>query len=81
MPHLALHLGAADEQEQAVRLNAVVSTFFMDLAKTRVWSVYGASYFVTVDIRPLQPDGDGMAFCRELPHRVGVVAIPTDSGT
>jgi N-succinyldiaminopimelate aminotransferase len=37
-----------------------------------------ASYFVTVDIRPLQPDGDGMAFCRALPHRVGVVAIPTE---
>jgi N-succinyldiaminopimelate aminotransferase len=37
-----------------------------------------ASYFVTVDIRPLQPDGDGMSFCRGLPHRVGVVAIPTE---
>ncbi len=37
-----------------------------------------ATYFVTVDIRPLQPDGDGMAFCRALPHRCGVVAIPTE---
>jgi len=37
-----------------------------------------STYFVTVDIRPLQPDGDGMAFCRVLPHRVGVVAIPTE---
>ncbi len=34
------------------------------------------TYFVTVDIRPLAPDGDGMAFCRDLPHRCGVVAIP-----
>ena len=34
------------------------------------------TYFVTVDIRPLQPDGDGMAFCRSLPHECGVVAIP-----
>jgi N-succinyldiaminopimelate aminotransferase len=34
------------------------------------------TYFVTVDIRPLRPDGDGMAFCRELPHRCGVVAVP-----
>ena len=34
------------------------------------------TYFVTVDIRPLRPDGDGMAFCRELPDRCGVVAIP-----
>ncbi len=35
-----------------------------------------ATYFTTVDIRPLQPDGDGLAFCRTLPERVGVVAIP-----
>jgi N-succinyldiaminopimelate aminotransferase len=35
-----------------------------------------ATYFTTVDIRPLQPDGDGIAFCRALPERVGVVAIP-----
>jgi len=34
------------------------------------------TYFVTVDIRPLRPDGDGMGFCRELPERVGVVAVP-----
>ena len=26
-----------------------------------------ATYFTTVDIRPIQPDGDGMAFCRSLP--------------
>jgi len=36
------------------------------------------TYFVTVDIRPVQPDGDGMAFCRALPHRCGVVAIPNE---
>lgn len=36
------------------------------------------TYFVTVDIRPVQPDGDGMAFCRSLPHRCGVVAIPNE---
>ena len=34
------------------------------------------TYFVTVDIRPLRPDGDGMAFCRELPDLCGVVAVP-----
>ncbi len=38
----------------------------------------GGTYFVTVDIRPLQPDGDGMAFCRALPHHCGVVAIPNE---
>jgi N-succinyldiaminopimelate aminotransferase len=37
-----------------------------------------ATYFTTVDIRPLQPDGDGMAFCRALPHRCGVVAVPNE---
>ncbi len=35
-----------------------------------------ATYFTTVDIRPVQPDGDGMAFCRTLPERCGVVGIP-----
>ncbi|WP_338698686.1 pyridoxal phosphate-dependent aminotransferase [Streptomyces sp. Q6] len=34
------------------------------------------TYFVTTDIRPLDPAGDGFAFCRELPERCGVVAIP-----
>ena len=33
------------------------------------------TYFVTADVRPLGYD-DGLAFCRDLPHRVGVVAIP-----
>ena len=34
------------------------------------------TYFITADIRPVQPDGDGLAFCRTLPDRCGVVAIP-----
>ncbi|MFH8260196.1 pyridoxal phosphate-dependent aminotransferase [Streptomyces roseolus] len=33
------------------------------------------TYFVTTDIRPLGT-GDGFAFCRSLPERAGVVAIP-----
>jgi N-succinyldiaminopimelate aminotransferase len=36
------------------------------------------TYFTTVDIRPLDPSGDGMAFCRSLPARCGVVAIPNE---
>jgi N-succinyldiaminopimelate aminotransferase len=36
-----------------------------------------ATYFATVDVRPVQPDGDGLAFCRSLPRRAGVVAVPT----
>ena len=35
-----------------------------------------ATYFTTVDIRPIRPDGDGIAFCLELPERIGVVAVP-----
>jgi len=34
------------------------------------------TYFVTVDIRPVEPSGDGDAFCRSLPARCGVVGIP-----
>jgi N-succinyldiaminopimelate aminotransferase len=34
------------------------------------------TYFVTVDIRPVEPSGDGYAFCRSLPSRCGVVGIP-----
>ena len=34
------------------------------------------TYFVTTDTRPLGYD-DGMRFCRDLPHRAGVVAIPS----
>ncbi|MYY81861.1 MULTISPECIES: pyridoxal phosphate-dependent aminotransferase [unclassified Streptomyces] len=35
------------------------------------------TYFVTTDITPLGlADGDGFAFCRALPERAGVVAIP-----
>jgi N-succinyldiaminopimelate aminotransferase len=37
-----------------------------------------ATYFTTVDIRPIQPDGDGMAFCRSLAARCGVVGIPNE---
>jgi N-succinyldiaminopimelate aminotransferase len=33
------------------------------------------TYFITTDIRPLG-EKDGFAFCRALPERAGVVAIP-----
>jgi N-succinyldiaminopimelate aminotransferase len=36
------------------------------------------TYFTTVDIRPVRPDGDGMAFCRSLPDLCGVVAVPNE---
>ena len=34
------------------------------------------TYFVTTDIRPFG-EGDAVAFCRELPRRAGVVAVPS----
>jgi len=34
------------------------------------------TYFITSDIRPLGFD-DGLEFCRQLPERCGVVAVPT----
>lgn len=40
----------------------------------RVYKPAG-TYFVTTDIRPLG-ESDGIAFCRSLPERAGVVAIP-----
>ena len=38
-------------------------------------SVPQGTYFMTTDVRPLGYE-DGMEFCRDLPHRAGVVAIP-----
>jgi N-succinyldiaminopimelate aminotransferase len=35
------------------------------------------TYFVTVDITPLENEQDGADFCRALPERCGVVAVPT----
>ncbi len=42
------------------------------------FGVYAAegTYFVTADIRPLGGT-DGITFCRQLPERCGVVAVPT----
>ena len=38
-------------------------------------TVPAGTYFATTDVRPLGY-ADGWAFCRDLPHRAGVVAIP-----
>jgi N-succinyldiaminopimelate aminotransferase len=44
-------------------------------ARFEVYAPAG-TYFVTTDIRHLG-ETDGVRFCRELPHRAGVVAIPS----
>ncbi|MBN3931993.1 pyridoxal phosphate-dependent aminotransferase [Streptomyces verrucosisporus] len=46
----------------------------LDRAGFKVFRPAG-TYFVTTDIRPLG-ESDGVAFCRALPERCGVVAVP-----
>jgi N-succinyldiaminopimelate aminotransferase len=52
--------------------------FFCDGLTAAGFEVYrpAGTYFITTDVRPLGYD-DGMEFCRELPRRAGVVAIPS----
>jgi N-succinyldiaminopimelate aminotransferase len=52
--------------------------FFCDGLAGAGFEVYrpAGTYFITTDVRPLGYT-DGMEFCRELPHRAGVVAIPS----
>lgn len=61
---------AADLQNKRDRLVAGLSSAGFDVF------VPQGTYFVTVDIRTVDPSGDGYAFCRSLPERCGVVAIP-----
>ena len=61
---------AADLQHKRDRICEGLAEAGFDVYKP------SGTYFVTVDIRPLRADGDGMAFCRELPHLCGVVGIP-----
>lgn len=64
---------AADMQSKRDRLLPGLLAAGFDVFPTK------GTYFVTVDIRPLRPDGDGMAFCRDdLPRRCRVIAIPNE---
>ena len=80
-PAIALGLGLPDEfyARLAAEMQARRDRLMPGLVEAG-FEVYPTSstYFVTVDIRPLQPDGDGMRFCRALPHHCGVVAIPAE---
>lgn len=81
-PAIAVGLGLADDyfREFAADMQSKRDRLVPGLlaAGFEVYPTRG-TYFVTVDIRPLRPDGDGMAFCRhDLPRRCGVVAIPTE---
>ena len=47
----------------------------LEEAGLRACSGPAGTYFITTDIRPLG-EHDGLAFCRSLPERCGVVAVP-----
>jgi N-succinyldiaminopimelate aminotransferase len=78
-PAIAVGLGLPDEffAGVAADLEAKRDRLFEGLVAAG-FTAYRpqATYFTTVDIRPLRADGDGMEFCRSLPHQCGVVAVP-----
>jgi N-succinyldiaminopimelate aminotransferase len=79
-PAIAVGLGCPTRSSRARRRPAGQARPPAARAGRAGFTVYPTSgtYFVTVDIRPLRPDGDGMAFCRALPQHCGVVAIPNE---
>ncbi len=62
---------AADLETKRDRLSQGLRDIGLDVFPS------SGTYFVTADVRPLAPDGDGLAFCRALPERCGVAAIPS----
>ena len=75
---MAIGLELPDEYFEGFRLTLQsrrdqLTAGLSDLGMTVVPSE--GTYYVTTDVRPLGYT-DGMTFCRELPHRAGVVAIP-----
>ncbi|MFD3992022.1 pyridoxal phosphate-dependent aminotransferase [Streptomyces sp. NPDC058548] len=72
----ALRLPAAYFDTLRTELSAKRDLLSEGLAQAG-FAVYkpAGTYFVTTDIRPLGAE-DGFAFCRSLPERAGVVAIP-----
>lgn len=78
-PAIAVGLGLPDEyfRRLASDLEATRDTLQAGLEAAGLVTFRAeATYFTTVDIRPVRPDGDGAQFCRELPERCGVVAVP-----
>ncbi len=78
-PAIAVGLGLADTYYARIAADLALRRdelcVGLALAGFEVFRPQG-TYFATVDCRPFQSDGDGMAFCRSLPERCGVVAIP-----
>lgn len=77
-PAVALALGFDDEYYQRLRADLQAKRDLLCDGLTDLGlavSVPQGTYFVTTDIRPLGYE-DGIEFCRMLPQRCGVVAIP-----
>ena len=75
---IAVGLALPDERFHALRDDLRDKRDLLCAGLERVgFEVYrpAATYFVTADIGPLGED-DGVAFCRALPERCGVVAVP-----
>jgi N-succinyldiaminopimelate aminotransferase len=80
-PAIAVGLGLPDSYFQRLRANLQIARDRLVEGLTAagfITYVPEASYFATVDIRSVDPRGDGREFCRQLPHRCGVVAIPNE---
>ena len=78
-PAIAAALGLDDEyfKSFAASLSAKRDRLCAGLAAAGLDVLRPAgTYFVTVDVRSIGED-DGVAFCRSLPERCGVVAIPS----
>jgi N-succinyldiaminopimelate aminotransferase len=70
LPGSVFRRGAAALEEKRDRLSAGLADAGLTVFPS------AATYFVNVDIRPLG-ESDGLAFCRALPERCGVVAVPS----
>ncbi|GBQ00691.1 putative succinyldiaminopimelate transaminase DapC [Streptomyces spongiicola] len=71
---LRLPAGYFEEFRADMRAKRDLLADGLEQAGFRVFRPAG-TYFITTDIRPLD-ESDGFAFCRALPERAGVVAIP-----
>ncbi|KQS66885.1 pyridoxal phosphate-dependent aminotransferase [Modestobacter sp. Leaf380] len=68
LPDAYFHALAADLERKRDLLVAGLAAAGLPVVRPQ------ATYFATVRV-----PGDGLAFCRELPHRVGVVAVPSSA--
>jgi len=70
LPGSVVRRAAAELGEKRDRLRAGLAAAGLTVLPS------AATYFLTVDISPIG-ETDGLTFCRSLPERVGVVAVPS----